>query len=63
MFSRKTSPGYSEGAVTLASNCSGADPGFTKGGAQIHCSEYDNCVRSTRSANLGGSGGMSPQKI
>ena len=39
-----------------------------KGGAQIHCSEHDNCVRSTRSGmrsmpNLGGSGGMPPQKI
>ena len=33
------------------------------GGAQIHCSEHDNCARSTRSGmqsmpNLGGSGGM-----
>ena len=39
-----------------------------KGGAQIHCSEHDNCVRSTRPGirsmpNLGGSGGMPPQKI
>ena len=36
-----------------------------KGGAQIQCSEYDNCVRSTQSGmqsmpNLGGSGGMPP---
>ena len=46
---------------------SGADPGFTKGGAQIHCSEHDNCVRSTQSGmqsmpNLGWSGGMPPLK-
>ena len=39
-----------------------------KGGAQIHCSEHDNCVRSTQSGmrsmpNLGGSGGMPPQEI
>ena len=24
---------------------SGVDPGFIKGGAQIHCSEHANCVR------------------
>ena len=46
----------------------GADPGFTKGGAQIHCSEHDNCVRSTQSGmqsmpKLGGSGGMPPRKF
>ena len=39
-----------------------------KGGAQIHCSEHDNCVKSTQSGmqsmpNLGGSGGMPPQEI
>ena len=43
------------------------DPGFTKVGEQIHCSEHDNCVRSTRSGmqsmpNLGGLG-HDPQKI
>ena len=45
--------------------CAGADPGFTKGGAQIHCSEHDNCVRSTRSGmpNLGGLGTCPPRKI
>ena len=47
---------------------SGADPGFTKGGAQIHCSEHDNCVRSTQPGmqsmpNLGGSGGMPPKNF
>ena len=39
-----------------------------KGGAQIHYSEHDDCVKSTRSGmrsmpNLEGSGGMPPQKI
>ena len=49
---------------------SGADPGFTckRGGAQIHCSEHDNCMRSTQSGmqsmlNLGRSGGMPPRKF
>ena len=61
--------------VLVLADCSqsyitGVDPGFTKGGggAQIQCSEDDNCVRSTRPGmqsmpNLGGSGGMPPQKI
>ena len=42
----------------------GANPGFTKGGgAQIHCSEHDNCVRSTQSANLGGLGACPPENF
>ena len=57
------------GFHSIPTNYAGADPGFTKGGgAQIHCSEHDNCVRNTRSGlrsmpNLGGYGGMPPQKI
>ena len=39
----------------------GADPEFTKGGAQIHCSEHDNCVRSM--PNLGGMGACPPEKF
>ena len=60
---------FTHHATNLASHTvAGVDPGFIKGGAQIHCSEHDNCVRSTRSGmrsmpNLGGSVGMPPQKI
>ena len=47
---------------------SGVDPGFTKGGAQIHSSEHNNCVQSTYSGmqsmpNLGGLGHVPPENF
>ena len=46
----------------------GADPEFTKGGAQYNNSEHDNCVRITHSGmwsmpNLGGLGACPPENF
>jgi len=56
-------------AYTISQECvSGVDPGFTKGGAQIHSSEHDNCVQNTHSGmwsmpNLGGLGACPLRKF
>ena len=60
---------FTHHATNLASHTvAGVDPGFIKGGAQIHCSEHDNCVRSTRSGmrsmpNLGGLWACPPENF
>ena len=54
-------------AITLM--CSrGGSRIHKRGGAQIHCSEHDNCVRSTQSGmqsmpNLGGLGTCPPENF